>query len=652
MCGLTGFWTPDGLSIDQQQAAVCRMADTIRHRGPDDEGTWVDQNAGLALGFRRLAILDLSEAGHQPMPSRTGRYVIVFNGEIYNYADLRSSLAAGGATFRGASDTEVLLALVERDGVEQAIGQAHGMFAIAVWDRENRQLWLARDRVGKKPLYFGTAGRTLVFGSELKALAAWPGFDRRIDRQAVASFMRFGYVPAPYSIYKNAGKVRAGEIVVFRDAQVERRLRYWDPITIARDGREQREASTDDRCRVDELDRLLRDAVRRRMVADVPLGAFLSGGIDSSLVVALMQAQSAVPVRTFTIGFDVPGYDEAVHAKAVAAHLGTAHTELYVSPSQAMDVIPALPDMFDEPFSDSSQIPTYLVSHLARQHVTVSLSGDGGDEGFAGYTRYQWANAIWRRLSRIPRSGRGMVARALLAPRPETIDRAYALVEPVLPGRLRQSHVGDKVAKLAAVLDVRSPDELYKRLVSLWKHPEGLVRGGTEHPTILDSPELLAGSTLGFSERMMLLDLLTYLPDDILVKVDRASMAVSLEARAPLLDHRVLEWAWRQPMACKVRDGRSKWLLREVVYRYVPRALIERPKMGFGVPLHAWLRGPLRDWAESLLSPTRLADTGVFQAGPVQAAWQAHVSGARNDEYRLWAVLTYQAWHQRWGGTP
>lgn len=648
MCGFAGCWTGSAARMDELLQTVESMAQTLVHRGPDDSGVWADPSAGLALGFRRLAILDLSPAGHQPMASPSRRYVVVFNGEIYNHDELRRQLQ-GDVAFRGTSDTEVLLALVERDGVESAIRQAHGMFAIAIWDAHNRELWLARDRVGKKPLFYGHSGDTLLFGSELKALTCWPGFTRQVDRRALASFVRYGYVPSPHSIYRGIGKLLPGELLVLRERQVVRRIRYWSPPAVAADGREQRSTTELDPSLPDQLESLLRESVSQRMVADVPLGAFLSGGVDSSLVVALMQQVSARPVRTFTIGFDVPGYNEAAHAAAVARHLATDHTELYVSPDQALAIIPDLSAVYDEPFADSSQLPTLLVAQMARRHVTVCLSGDGGDEAFGGYTRYGWASSIWRWLKVLPAPARSLVSHALRAPGPKTWDTLYRLAEPLVPNSLRQSLPGDKMHKLAALLDVQSSDQLYKRLVSQWTNPATVVRDGREYATALDDPALVASSTNNFTERMMLLDLMTYLPDDILVKVDRATMAHSLEARAPLLDHRVLEWAWRLPLEAKVRDGQRKWLLRQVLYRYVPPALIDRPKMGFGVPIDTWLRGPLRSWAEELLAPERLAQEGFFEPAPVTEAWHAHLSGARNEHYRLWTILTFQAWLARWG---
>jgi asparagine synthase (glutamine-hydrolysing) len=638
MCGLAGFWRPESTSpnaVLHEQAT--RMADTLAHRGPDDHGTWVDENAGLGLGFRRLAIIDLSPTGHQPMLSADGRYVAVFNGEIYNYQDLRAQLEARGSRLRGASDTEVMLAAVVQWGPAEAITRLWGMFAIALWDRHDRVLWLARDRLGKKPLYYGWSQGTFLFGSELKALQAHADFEERIARPALASYLRFAYVPSPYCIYDGISKLLPGAHAVIRPHQKPVVTRYWDARAVAHQG--STELSTlDDVEAVGELDELLRDSTRRRMVADVPLGAFLSGGIDSSTVVSLMQAQSRHRVRTFTIGFEETGYDEARDAKAVAVHLGTDHTELYVTPAQARAVIPCLSQIYDEPFADSSQIPTFLVSKLARHHVTVALSGDGGDEVFGGYMRYLWAPAVADRASRLPAWARRAAGFALKSIPPPAWDR----VGRVAPERMRQRMFGDKLHKLGTALDAGTSDELYRRLVSQWQDPP---IEGPEAESLLGDPGIRSAAP-GFLERMMLLDAMTYLPDDILVKVDRASMAVGLEVRAPLLDHRVIEWAWRQPLTRHIREGHGKWVLRQVLDRYLPRPLVERPKSGFAIPMHAWLRGPLREWAEDLLSEAKLRDS-MLDPAPVRAAWQSHLAERSNQHHQLWTVLMWQAWRSR-----
>jgi asparagine synthase (glutamine-hydrolysing) len=643
MCGLTGFWAPARTPGDELQARAMQMADTIAHRGPDDSGTWVDEDAGIALAFRRLAIVDLSPAGHQPMVSADGRYVIIFNGEIYNYRDLRNELAADGVTFRSASDTEVILFAAMKWGATEMLERLWGMFAMAIWDRHARRLMLARDRLGKKPLYYGGQNGVLLFGSELKALRRHPAFRAEIDREALTAYARFGYVPSPRSIYAGIHKVPAGASVVFRAPGEAAPAPYWRATDAVRNGLSHRLEQLSDDEAVEQLDVLLRDAVARRMVADVPLGAFLSGGIDSSAVVALMQAQSQRPVRTFTMGFNVSGYDEAAAAKAVAGHLGTDHTELYVTPRETLDVVPRLPQLYDEPFADSSQIPTFLVSQLARQHVTVALSGDGGDETFGGYTRYKWADSIWGGLKHVPRSVRALAAAGVSRVSPGQWNRLYDSVEWALPARARQSHPADKLYKFAALCDGESADDVYLRLVSHWKEPLQLVVNGREAADPLGFAAV-RDTAPDFVERMMLLDLVTYLPDDILVKVDRATMGISLESRAPLLDHRVIEWAWRLPMRFKIREGRAKWILRQVLYRYVPKDLVERPKMGFGVPVGPWLRTDLREWAEDLLAPDRLRREGYFNAERVAEVWRAHQEGHRNAEYPLWVVLMFQAW--------
>ncbi len=646
MCGLTGFLQTTQTDETPLTRQAKRMMDQICHRGPDDEGVWADEEAGVGLGFRRLAILDLSPTGHQPMASANGRFVIIFNGEIYNYRDLRVELEAKGVAFRGTSDTEVLLAGAEEWGAEAVIPKLWGMFAFALWDRQERTLLLARDRLGKKPMYYAQTHNTFLFGSELKALRAHPSFEPEVDRDALAAYLRFGYVPTPHTIYKGAHKLPAGAYAVVRRGQPPSIREYWSARKAAEYGLDHR-LNISEAEAIEQLDQLLRDSVARRMIADVPLGALLSGGVDSSVVTALMQAQSSRPVKTFTIGFKVPNYNEAELAKAVAAHLGTDHTELYVTETEARNVIPRLPDLYDEPFADSSQIPVFLVSQLARQHVTVALSGDGGDELFAGYTRYLWAENIWRAMGRWPGWGREAASNLIQSLSPRNWDRLYGGIEPVIPKRLRQTLPGDKLYKLAALLSAETQDALFQSLVSWWKEPNDIVIGGQEPLSPLADSSIQNRFT-NFTERMMFQDLITYLPDDILVKVDRASMGVSLEGRAPLLDHRLVEWLWQLPLNFKLRNGQSKWLLRQVLDHYVPSALIERPKMGFGVPIDGWLRGPLRDWAETLLSEERLAREGFLNPKPIRALWQAHMDGSRNEPHCLWAVLMFQAWKERW----
>lgn len=639
MCGIAGVLkhTRSDLGL-----VVSEMVQAIRYRGPDDTGVWCDPTAGLGLGHARLSILDLSPAGHQPMRSASGRYVIVFNGEIYNHLELREQL--GNVSWRGHSDTETLLEAVEAWGIEKALQASVGMFALALWDGVEQCLILARDRIGEKPLYYGWCQNVFLFASELKALEAYPGWSREIDRGALACFMRYAYVPLPYSIYTGVRKLLPGTYLrvsgTDQPGEWSEPQPYWSALTVA--GRETRLDFTDQSA-IEELDLVLRDAVRGQMIADVPLGAFLSGGIDSSTVVALMQAQSSRPVKTFTIGFQEEGYNEATHAKAVAQHLGTEHTELYVSPSDARSVMPNLPSMYDEPFADVSAIPTHLISRLARQHVTVALSGDGGDEIFGGYNRYSWGPSIWRWIAPIPMALRRMMVGLMTRVSPERWDQLGRMVRPGLPASLRMSALGDKIHKLAGVIDVANPGELYQRLISQYCEPVSLVIGAMEGEMWADV-QARQLKRQDISEQMMFHDLIGYLTDDILVKVDRAAMAVSLETRMPMLDHRVVEWAWRLPLHMKVRHGMGKWLLRQVLARYVPPQPIDRPKMGFGVPLDSWLRGPLREWAESLLEEGRIRREGYLHPGLIQARWAEHLSGKRNWQYLLWNVLMFQAW--------
>ena len=645
MCGIAGFI---GGRFDHggqgARATLARMTGAIAYRGPDSAGAWLEPEHKVALGHRRLAILDLSPAGEQPMTSPSGRFVTVYNGEIYNHLELRERLAG---PWRGHSDTETLLAAIDAWGVEEALKQCAGMFALALWDRQERALILARDRLGEKPLYYGWQGRgseaAFLFGSELKALARHPAFRREIDRQALALFTRFNYVPAPHSIYADIAKLPPGTFLTLRAGETSPLVTaYWSAAEVAASGAAAPldigpEEATD------ELERVLSKAVSQQMISDVPLGAFLSGGVDSSTVVALMQAQSSRPVKSFSIGFEEPAYNEAEHAGAVARHLGTDHNELYVRPEDALAVIPSLPSIYDEPFADASQVPTLLVSRLARRQVTVALSGDGGDELFAGYNRYHLAARNWGRISRVPRPLRRVAAKALEALSPEQWNKVAGALAPVLPASLRLAGPGEKAHKAARGIASGSADELYRGLVSSWRDPGEIVIGGSEPATL--GPEVLARlGGLGTCERMMALDMLTYLPDDILAKVDRAAMSVSLETRVPLLDHRVVEYAWRLPLDLKLRGGESKWVLRQLLYRHVPRSLIDRPKMGFGIPIGSWLRGPLRDWAEELISPRRLAGEGYFRPEPIRAAWDAHQSGRSNMQYQLWAILMFQAW--------
>lgn len=645
MCGFGGFL--GGSTNAAERDTILRgMGDAIFHRGPDAAGYWQDGDQPISLVHRRLSIVDLSIAGAQPMVSSSGRYVLAFNGEIYNHSACRVKLGASGAAWRGRSDTETLLAGFEAWGIEKTVQNCIGMFAFSVWDKHNQSLTLGRDRLGEKPLYYGWQGKgnraVFLFGSELKALREHPAFDAAICPEALASFLQNMVITGTRSIFQGIYKVAPGTLITVSLQSPEPVVkRYWSIEDIATQGVKHPFEGTESDA-VDALERLLKDAVGQQMISDVPLGAFLSGGVDSSTVVALMQAQSNRPVKTFSIGFAEETFNEAEHAKALAKHLGTDHTELYVTPQQALDVIPRLPSLYDEPFADSSQIPTFLVSQMTRQHVTVALSGDAGDELFAGYNRYQISASLWPRLSKVPRSLRQAAAWGLTRFSPATLNRWAGH----LPGSGRWAGVGDKLHKGASVMSADSIDALYQGLVATgWSEPRKLLNVPVFHGHFLQMPELLG---LRDVQRMMALDCLNYLPDDILTKVDRAAMGVSLETRVPFLDHRVVEFAWRLPMAYKLRPTPNglvtKWALRQVLYRHVPQALIERPKVGFGVPLEQWLRGPLREWAEDLLSPERLKRDGYLNSGLVRQKWAEHLSGRRNHQHALWCVLMFQAW--------
>lgn len=653
MCGLTGILDPTTTTRDALQGRVAAMTDTLHHRGPDAAGTWVGD--GVALGHRRLSILELTEAGAQPMHSACGRYVMVFNGEIYNHLDLRADLA--GANWRGHSDTETLLAGIAHWGLHETLRRAAGMFALAVWDKREGSLSLARDRIGEKPLYWGWAGRAIIFGSELKALRAHPDFPHQVCRSALAHYLRFAYVPAPRSIHPGIYKLEPGCILQIdgpppaqapqdplRPGEALGNLsirRYWSLNAVVEAGA--RDPIQDEGAAVAGLEEVLTRAIQRQMLSDVPLGAFLSGGVDSSTIVALMQAHSTRAVKTFTIGFDDAAFDESPHAAAVAAHLGTDHSMMRVTDADAQAVIPDLPQLYDEPFADSSQIPTHLVCRAARSQVTVALSGDAGNELFGGYNRYFWGPRFWDRLAPIPFPLRKVMGQAITALPAAGWDGLGAVLGRARGGRAPAAHLGDKAHRLAARLrHVRTQDDLYRSLVSVWSDGSA-AQNSTEPSSCLDDPLPSAGTDHPAAQ-MMLQDMRSYLPDDILCKVDRAAMGVSLETRVPFLDPEVIEFAARLPMKMKIRGMTGKWALRQVLYRHVPQALIERPKMGFGIPIGDWLRGPLRDWAEALLTKESLAADGLLNPAPIRKAWARHLSGRSDESTRLWTILMFQAW--------
>jgi asparagine synthase (glutamine-hydrolysing) len=649
MCGISGFINHT-CSKDDWRSILTDSADALVHRGPDGSGIWFDEKTGCGLAHRRLAILDLSDNAGQPMVSSSGRFVLVYNGEIYNYQDLRSELEEQtDISWRSTSDTEVMLAAMESWGIEKAVRKFVGMFAFALWDKKDRLLHLGRDRLGIKPMYYSRCGSTFIFGSELKALRKHPAFRADIDRNAIALYLRHNCIPAPYTIYQNTYKLEPGKILMVRadDIQSGNELpapqTYWSAQKVVETSQPISTGQTDAAYCIYELEQRLKSAVSMRMISDVPLGVFLSGGVDSSMVASLMQAQSSIPVKSFSIGFEEGAYDEARHARSVAEHLGTDHTELYVTPEEAMAAIPSLPVLYDEPFSDSSQIPTFLLSKLTRRFVTVSLSGDGGDELFGGYNRYRWVGRIRALQDRLPRAMIRKAADAACHISPAAWDSGFNRLAALLPMKYQFGAVGDKIHKLVNAMSFFSPEEIYYCLVSHWSKPEKIVRHAAEPGTKITDTKTHPRFD-DFTELMMYLDMVTYLPDDILTKVDRASMGVGLEARVPLIDHRVVEFAWQIPMAMKIRNGTGKWILRKILDKYVPRELIERPKTGFAIPLDKWLRGPLRDWAAALLEPKKLTSEGFFDPGPIQLKWQQHLSGTHNWQYPLWDILMFQAW--------
>jgi asparagine synthase (glutamine-hydrolysing) len=646
MCGIAGFLAPGGLRDDSAKT-LTSMTDAIERRGPDDSGQYFDKAAGVALGHRRLAILDLTPSGRQPMQDVSGRFVLTYNGEIYNFAELRTALEDAGEApaWRGSSDTEILVAAVAAFGLREALRRAKGMFAIALWDRQEGVLHLARDRVGEKPLYFGWQGkgeeRVFLFGSDVSALKQHPSFEGGTDAESIGLLLRYLYIPEPFSAWQGIRKVMPGTIITVNPrSKAEEVETYWGMVPTAL------EARTDpfmggDEAAVDLLEKTLGDAIERQMVADVPLGAFLSGGVDSSTVAALMQARASRPVKTFTIGFEEPEFNEADHARAVAQHLGTDHTEQMVTASDAMAVIAQLQDIYREPFADSSQIPTFIVSRLARQSVTVALSGDGGDELFGGYNRHLYSHSHWGRIAKIPPSIRSWIPDALRGVSPRAWDKTVGRLV-----RHRVSAFGDKVHKVAGIIGSRTSDDLYDALTSINQDPGRLMGRELRRDPFTDR-NIEGVSRLSTAERMMALDTVHYLPGDVLTKVDRAAMYNSLETRVPMLDPDVIALAWRLPVDLKIRGGTSKWVLRQLLYKHVPKTLVDRPKMGFALPLGGWLRGDLREWASALLEPRALEDSGLFDATVIRQLWETHLKGDRNLEHQLWPVLMTQAWLER-----
>jgi asparagine synthase (glutamine-hydrolysing) len=647
MCGIAGF-------LDLQRATgsdalhhlATAMADTLLHRGPDDGGAWVDAQAGVALGHRRLEVVGRGAQGQQPMHSASARWVLSYNGELYNTEVLRHPLQDAGATFHGTSDTEVLVAGLDHWGLTDTLERMEGMFAFAAWDRRERRLHLARDRFGEKPLFYGWAGPQFAFASELKAFHALPSFRPEVDRDVVARYLQLSCVPAPDCIYRGLAKLRPGATVSIdtdtRAGQLPPQVAYWSAER-AIDEACALPQLADDREATDVVEAALSDSVAARTVAEVPVGALLSGGIDSSLTVALMQQHTGHPVRTFTVSFEDEAFDEAESAAAVADHLGTEHTTVAMTAQDVFDLVPQVPDIWDEPFSDSSQLPTHLVAMVARRAVTVALSGDGGDELFAGYNRHAWLDRVWRAAAPLPASFRRGVGGTLRRIPPGAIDATAAR----LPQRFQTRLPSTKVAKLGRVLQASTVDDAYVALASHWEDPASIVLGA-QRSEVDPRGHAVRDSSDGVMAQLLRTDLVTYLPDDVLTKVDRASMAVSLETRTPFLDRGVLEAAWRLPGTSKLRDGVSKWILRQVLYRHVPAVLVDRPKMGFGIPLDDWLRGPLRPWAEDLLSTASLNRHGLLRPEPVRQAWQQHLAKRRDLSYELWDVLMLQAWMERW----
>tara|TARA_B110000902_G_scaffold259270_1_gene330315 strand:- start:242 stop:2194 length:1953 start_codon:yes stop_codon:yes gene_type:complete len=643
MCGFVGYVDLHG-NCQYMPSILSSMSSEIYHRGPDSDGTWLDNDLGIGLAHRRLSIQDLTSSGHQPMLSQSGRFVLIYNGEVYNFRDIRKELTALNVKFKGLSDTEVILSAIEVWGIDSALMKFNGMFSFALWDRQNKELTIARDRMGEKPLYYGTVKGVFLFGSELKALKKHPSWTGSIDRDALSTYMRFSFVPTPYCIYKGINKLKGGhyKVINFSNGTMnEREVCYWSHKSTAKEG--VNNPFTDIKSTSSTLDSLLNNSINEQLVADVPVGSFLSGGIDSSLVVAIMQNQSNKPINSFSIGFDESGYNEAHHAKKVARYIGTNHNELYVSGEDARETIPYLPSIYDEPFADESQIPTYLVSKLAKENVTVSLSGDGGDELFGGYNRYTKGASLYSSLSHIPKPLKKILSKGITSLNVRGWDKIYNCMLPKLSNANEEYKIGDKLHKLAKVIDAESIEGMYKGLVSHWDFPNDVVLNGKEYPSVIDDVNLLSEFE-GNVETMMFLDQILYMSDGILTKVDRAAMSVSLETRVPLLDRNIVEFSWKVPLSMKIRDGKGKWILRELLYQYVPKDLIERPKMGFSIPIAEWLRGPLSEWAEELLSEKRLMSDGFFNVEEIRTIWIEHKLGIENRQQKIWNVLMFQSW--------
>jgi len=643
VCGFAGFYNKDARFFDSIKE-LKSMGEAIFTRGPDSSGEWIDESGTIGFSHRRLSIVDLSSAGHQPMVSYSRRFTIAFNGEIYNHLELRTKLEEefSDIIWLGNSDTETILMCFDYWGIQSTIEMSVGMFAFSVWDNQENKLTLCRDRLGEKPLYYGWQDGTFLFGSELKAIKAHHAFRSEINRDSIALLLRHSCIPAPYSIYKGIKKLLPGYLLeIDFDKNITIETQYWSLKDIVSKQKNLENIKSKEEV-VDDLNKLLTQSIKEQMIADVPLGAFLSGGVDSSTVVALMQSQSDKPIKTFSIGFNEEGFDEAIYAKSIATHLGTDHTELYVSPEDAMDVIPLLADLYDEPFSDSSQIPTFLLAKMTKEHVTVSLSGDAGDELFCGYNRYLLTQQMWGKLSITPMFIRRILSSILLS----VSVSSWSRINKVLPAKFKLSDLGTKMHKAGKVLTANTVSELYKGLVSHCDTPEALVIGATEPRTVLNDP-IRSPELTSDIEQMMALDTLSYLPDDILTKVDRACMGVSLEGRVPFLNHKIVEFAWDLPLDYKLNNGTTKWCLKEVLYRYVPKSLIDRPKMGFGIPINSWLRGPLCDWADKLLDEERLIKEGFFESKPIVKMWTEHKLGKRDWQDQLWDVLMFQSWYEK-----